>query len=160
MTWLFEQVCCHFSHVSDLSERKIFNANSISMQFQYQFHILLFFQHFFWLCSLMRIDIKILFSASLDISLYPLMSKNRTKLSCLCSHIVSCYNLFTVTLGLKSVTSFRLPSHVCLESSHFLTFCSLYIMAYFCHQYFTTGLTIDFYNFKCVLLKIIIPVSL
>jgi len=108
----------------------------------------------------MHIDIKILFSASLDHSLYPLMSKNHTKLNSLCSHILPCYDLFTDTLGHKSVTLFRLPSHVCLESSHFLNFCSLYIMAYFHHQYFTTGLDTDLYNFKCVLLKIVIPVSL
>jgi len=108
----------------------------------------------------MHIDIKILFSLSLDLSLYPFMSKNHTKLSCLCSHSLSCYELFADTLGLKSVASFRLPSHVCLERTHLLNFFSLYIMAYTHHQYFTTGLATDLYNFKCVLLKIIIPASL
>lgn len=107
----------------------------------------------------MHIDIKILFSALLDLSLYPLMSKNHTKLSSLCSHSLSWYDMFTDTLGLKTITSFRPPIHVCLESPQFLNFCSLYIMAYIHHQYFTTGLVTDLYNFKCVLLNIIISVS-
>ena len=108
----------------------------------------------------MHIDIKILFSALLDLSLYSLMSKNHTKLSSLCSHSLSCYDLFIDTLGLKTITSFKLPIHMCLESPHFLNFCSVYIMAYIHHQYLTTGLVTDLYNFKCVLLKIIISVSL